>query len=286
MRPDGPPRSPVTNSRSSSATPFSSSASRSRQQIFEAAAVRTHHPRQIEAAGRPARIFAVGVAREFHAHRLEIGDAVERVRKRFPHQQLIGDAVIAGDDLAGDAVDIVLGRRDDHPGIGECGMAGAAGHPGIGDRDLGAVRAVALRAQGGDHAAGAAADHQDVGLDQGSMQMRHFSLTCAHSPRPRAVLHRRMHVDDLLGTKNLAAEAGDAMLAKFDHRQELRSQRGRRAGLGAAPAPCGSRRPGRHRRRSRSSCTFQSRYFRSSCARFNASNCAPLWTVTPRSGSP
>src|SRR5262249_30885716 len=40
-------------------------------------------------------------------------------------------------------------------------------------------------------------------------------------PWPRPVFHRRMHVDDVLRAENLAAEAGDAMLAEFDDRQEL-----------------------------------------------------------------
>jgi hypothetical protein len=30
-----------------------------------------------------------------------------------------------------------------------------------------------------------------------------------------------MHVDNLFGTKNLAGKAGDAVLAKLDHRQEF-----------------------------------------------------------------
>src|SRR3984885_209672 len=58
-----------------------------------------------------------------------------------------------------------------------------------------------------------------------------FLLTCAHSPRSRAVLHRRMDVDDLLRTKNFAAETGDAMLAKFYHRQELRLNQAVEPGL-------------------------------------------------------
>src|SRR5215510_8998206 len=44
------------------------------------------------------------------------------------------------------------------------------------------------------------------------------------SPGARAVLDRRMHVDDPLGAEDLAAEAGDAVLAELDHRQELRLQ--------------------------------------------------------------
>src|SRR5262249_2385855 len=42
------------------------------------------------------------------------------------------------------------------------------------------------------------------------------------SPRARPVLHRRMHVDDLLGAEDLAAEAGDAVLAEADDGEELR----------------------------------------------------------------
>src|SRR5262245_53512183 len=40
-------------------------------------------------------------------------------------------------------------------------------------------------------------------------------------PGPRPVLHRRMHVDDVFGTEYLAAEAGDAVLAELDDRQQL-----------------------------------------------------------------
>ena len=39
---------------------------------LETAAVRIHHPREVEPARRPARIAAVRVAREYHAHRFEI----------------------------------------------------------------------------------------------------------------------------------------------------------------------------------------------------------------------
>src|SRR5262249_17658371 len=41
------------------------------------------------------------------------------------------------------------------------------------------------------------------------------------SPRTRPVLHRRMHVDDLLGAEDLAAEAGDAVLAEADDGKKL-----------------------------------------------------------------
>src|SRR3989442_13791969 len=41
------------------------------------------------------------------------------------------------------------------------------------------------------------------------------------SPGPRPVLYRRMHVHDALRAEYLAAEAGDAVLAELDHRQEL-----------------------------------------------------------------
>src|SRR5690242_7167204 len=46
-------------------------------------------------------------------------------------------------------------------------------------------------------------------------------LTTAQSPRSGPVLDRRMHVDDLLRAEDLAAEAGDAVLAELDDRQEL-----------------------------------------------------------------
>src|SRR5215213_10620768 len=50
------------------------------------------------------------------------------------------------------------------------------------------------------------------------------------SPWPRPVLHRRMHVHDLFGTKNLAAETRDAVLAVFDHRQKPRRAQSRNGG--------------------------------------------------------
>ena len=220
MRPEGPPRRPVTNSRSSSATPFSASASRSRQQIFEPAAFRAHHPREIEAAGRPARIFAVDAARKFHAHGFEIRDPVERIHQRFPHQELIGDAVIAGDDFARDAVDVVVRGGDDHPGIGERGVTGAAGHPGNrrprpwcrAGRDAWRSMPRSFRRR--------RRRRRECRSRSNVPCMRQF-LTCAGSPGSRSIFHRRMHVDDLLGTENLAAKASDAVLAKFDHRQEL-----------------------------------------------------------------
>src|SRR6476661_10558736 len=47
-----------------------------------------------------------------------------------------------------------------------------------------------------------------------------IELTPSSSPWPRPVLHRRVHVDDMLRAEDFAAEAGDAMLAEFDDRQE------------------------------------------------------------------
>src|SRR5436305_3008396 len=49
-----------------------------------------------------------------------------------------------------------------------------------------------------------------------------ISVPFMPSPRPRAVLHRRMHVDNLFRAEYLATEAGDAVLAELDDRQELR----------------------------------------------------------------
>src|SRR5207248_508390 len=40
-------------------------------------------------------------------------------------------------------------------------------------------------------------------------------------PWPRPILHRRVHVHDLLRTENFATETGDAMLAEFDVGDEL-----------------------------------------------------------------
>ena len=133
------------------------------------------------------------------------------------HQHLVGDAVVAGDDLVQDAVDVVARQRHDGPGVGERGVAGAADQPGIDQRDAGAGRAVALGARARPCRPPApAADHQHVGVDQHAVELVH-----RQSPRPRPVLHRRMHVDDVLRAEDLAAEAGDAVLAELDHRQEL-----------------------------------------------------------------
>src|SRR5262245_3561427 len=51
-----------------------------------------------------------------------------------------------------------------------------------------------------------------------SVSIRTPSSFAIGSPRPRPVLDRGMHVDDLLGAEDLAAEAGDAVLAELDHR--------------------------------------------------------------------
>ena len=162
---------------------------------FEPAAFRIHHAGEIEAARRPALVAALLVAAEMHAHRLEVLEAGMRVDQRLPHQLLVGDAVIAGDDLVQDAVDVVARQRDDGPGVGERGVAGAADQPGVHQRHARAGRAVALGRQRGHQAARAAADHQHVGVDQNAVE----PVSCRmRSPRPRTVLHRRMHVDDVL----------------------------------------------------------------------------------------
>jgi hypothetical protein len=66
---------------------------------------------------------------KLHADRFEVLEPGMGLLERVAHQQLIGDAVVAGHDFAGDAVDVVLGQGDDHPGVGEGGVAGAADHP-------------------------------------------------------------------------------------------------------------------------------------------------------------
>ena len=162
MRPSSSRSSPVTNRRSINCTPSLSSAPRRCQQNSRPAAVRVHDAGEIEAAGRPAGVGAVLVAPEGHAHGFEIAQPVVGIHERLTHQFLVGDAVIAGDDLAQDAVDVVVGKGDDGPGVGKGGVAGAADHPGIDQRHARAARAVALGAERGEQAAGAGADHQDV----------------------------------------------------------------------------------------------------------------------------
>jgi len=96
---------------------------------FEPAAFRIHHPREVEAACRPALVAAVLVARELHADGFEVLQPRIGIGKHLAHEHLIGDAVVAGHDLAQDAVEIVVRRHHDLPGIGERGVAGAADQP-------------------------------------------------------------------------------------------------------------------------------------------------------------
>ncbi len=176
---------------------------------LEPAAFGIEHAREIEPARGTARVAAVLAAVKLHADRLEVPQPCVRLREAFAHQQLVGDAVVAGDDLAYDAVDVVVGQCDDHPGVGERGVAGAADHPAVDQRHPRARRSVPLGGERGEQAAGSAADHQHVGLDQGSVGH-------VPSPGPWPVLHRRMHVHDPLRAEDLAAEAGDAMLPEPD----------------------------------------------------------------------
>ena len=106
-----------------------------------------------------------------------------RIDQRLAHQHLVGDAVVAGDDLVQDAVDVVVRQRHDGPGVGERGVAGAADQPGIDQRDAGAGRAVALGGERGEQAAGPGADHQHVGVDQYAVELVHRSS--AHHGRGR-----------------------------------------------------------------------------------------------------
>ena len=105
--------------------------------IFEPAALRIHDAGEIEPAGRPPRVAAVVGAVKLHADGFEVLEPRMGLLERVAHQQLVGDPVVAGHDLARDAVDVVLGQRDDHPGVGEGGVAGAADHPGIDEGDPG-----------------------------------------------------------------------------------------------------------------------------------------------------
>ena len=194
---------------------------------FQPAAVRMHDAGEIEPAGRTARIAAVIVAGEGHAHRFEVAHAGVGIGKRLAHQYLVGDAVIAGDDFAQDSVDIVVRENDDLPGVGKGGVAGSADHPGIDQGHPRAGRAVAFGAERGEQPAGAGADDQDVGIGQQTVELCH-----ERSPRPRPVFHRRMHIDDALGAEDFAAETGDAVLAELDHRQQIgRAQAGNSGGL-------------------------------------------------------
>ncbi len=96
---------------------------------FEPAAIRINHAREVEPAGRSPGITAVGRAMEIHSHRFEVFQPLVRTFQNFANQKLVCDAVIAGDDLAQNAVDVVVGKRDDHPGVGERGVAGPADCP-------------------------------------------------------------------------------------------------------------------------------------------------------------
>ena len=104
------------------------------------------------------------------------------IDQRLAHQHLVGDAVVAGDDLVQDAVDVVARQRHDGPGVGERGVAGAADQPGIDQRDAGAGRAVALGRERGHQAARPRADHQHVGVDQNAVELVHSP---AHHGRGR-----------------------------------------------------------------------------------------------------
>ena len=148
---------------------------------FEPAAFRIHHAGEIEAAGRAALVGPGLVAAEVHAHFLEVFDPSMGVDQRLPHQHLIGDAVVAGDDLMEDAVDVVARQRDDGPGVGKGGVAGAADQPGIDQCDAGARRAVALGRERGHETACACAHHQHVGVDQHAVELIHS----AHHGRGR-----------------------------------------------------------------------------------------------------
>ena len=141
-----------------------------------------------------------------------------RVDQRLAHQHLVGDAVVAGDDLVQDAVDVVARQRHDGPGVGERGVAGAADQPGIDQRHARAGRAVAL---GGQRRQSGRPRRRRRPARRYRSE-RHRACSCrSSSPRPRPVLHRRMHVDDVLRAEDFAAEAGDAVLAELDDRQEL-----------------------------------------------------------------
>ena len=105
------------------------------QENSESAAFRIHDAGEVEAAGRPALVGAGVVAAELHADGFEVLQPRVRVRQHLAHQNLVGDAVVAGHDLAQDAVEIVIGVDHDLPGVGERGVAGAADQPGIHQRD-------------------------------------------------------------------------------------------------------------------------------------------------------
>ena len=184
MRSEPPRISPVTNSRSISCTPSCFQRAAELPGEFEPAALGIHHAGEIEAAGRAALVGARLVAAEMHAHLLEVLDARMRVDQRLAHQHLIGDAVVAGDDLVQDAVDVVAGQRHDGPGVGEGGVAGAADQPGIDQRDAGAGRAVALGRQRRHQAACPAADHQHVGVDQHAVELVVMLTTAAVGSSP------------------------------------------------------------------------------------------------------
>src|SRR5262245_63762021 len=53
-----------------------------------------------------------------------------------------------------------------------------------------------------------------------SVSIRVPSSFAMPSPWPRPILHRRVDVDDPLRAEDLATEAGDAVLAILDHRQQ------------------------------------------------------------------
>jgi hypothetical protein len=138
---------------------------------FEAAALRIHDAGQIEAAGRAAPVAAIVSAGEFHANCLEILEPRIGRGEHFPHQHLIGNAIIARDDLAQDTVEIIIRKNYDLPGVGKRSMAGAADQPRIDKRDPCTGRCVSLGAKRGKQAAGAAADDENIAIDEDAVEI-------------------------------------------------------------------------------------------------------------------
>ena len=138
---------------------------------LQAAAFGMHDAGEIEPAGRAALVLARLIAGERHADRLEILQPRVGILQRVAHQDLVGDAVVAGHDLVQDAVEIVVRQRHDGPGVGERGVAGAADQPRIAERDAGAGRAMTLGGQCRQQTPRPRSDHQHVGVDQHAVEM-------------------------------------------------------------------------------------------------------------------
>ena len=208
--------------------------------------------------------------RERHADRLEILQPRVGIHQRLAHQDLVGDAVVAGDDLMQDAVEVVIRQHHDGPGVGERGVAGAADQPGIAERDAGAGRR-----RGAWRTArrpGRPPPRRSPARRCRSARRRDRSLPSS-LPRPRPVLDRRMHVDDVLGAKISQLKQVMQCSRNLMTGSSLVCVSPATSVTDRRPAPCGSRRPGRPRRRCRSRCISRSRCFRS--CRFIANAALP-----------